>query len=279
VADAAKGLNAQELAYLRTVAESPVWNDFDRVATAPAVDVLGGLYQLPFRSEASSLSMPLLKFANTKDLALAGELRAAYYLATGQEARAELALRSIVSFGFVLVDNGTNELDALIGRMIMNIGRDGLEQFYAATGGAPASLADALKRVSMPAYTREKTNLPSSELHARLIRDAADAGLARGVRYASLQGLSFSTCGTVRGMLFGMDSKTHDAFQKARVTLARFPSEQAYIDMMEDSPNRVPDTQVKSAPARVMMGAAMVAATVLQNPRVEACTRLALSFR
>lgn len=128
VSKAARGVSAEELAYLRTVAESPVWRDVERVASAPSIDMIGGQFALPFRADAFSPAMPREQFNDSKALAHAAVSRAAYYVATGRPKEAEAALRTIVGYGFAMIDNGSNTLQVLIGRVITDIGRDGLHQ-------------------------------------------------------------------------------------------------------------------------------------------------------
>ena len=71
-------LSAQELAYLRTVAEATIWQDFDRAASAGAVDMIGGQFELPFSEKAFAPAMPIMRFADMRGLANAAILRAAY---------------------------------------------------------------------------------------------------------------------------------------------------------------------------------------------------------
>ena len=80
-------------------------------------------------------------------------------------------------------------------------------------------------------------------------------------------------------MLFGQSAETDAAFADAQKTLARFPSEVALLDIMRDATNRVPEKEVvSSAPERFVMGAAVVAATITNNPRIARCTRIAVSY-
>ena len=73
---------------------------------------------------------PLPSFEGSRELAYAAVSRAAYHMALGQRDSAETVLRSIVSFGFAFIDNGTSGLEAVIGSVIVAIGRDALHRFY-----------------------------------------------------------------------------------------------------------------------------------------------------
>ncbi len=277
---AGRGFSRAEMAYLRAVAAAPLWYEFDKLASASRVDLIGGQFVLPFKDDAFALGMPSRGFRETKALAYAGVSRAAYLVAMGQHKQAEAALRSIVSFGFVLIDNGTSAFDAVVGRLIADIGRDGLHQLHTLTGNA-----DGVVQSAPTAFTPKtsgatsRTRIDMTRWQGRQLDDARDPQLPRTLRYESLMQLSFTTCGSVREMLFGPSANVRAAFDRAGTTLARFPSERAYIDLMYDATNRTPPGLVsESATSRLIMGAATVAGTVLHNPRVVACTRVVLAL-
>ncbi|MEP6832315.1 MAG: hypothetical protein ABJB74_02930 [Gemmatimonas sp.] len=274
------GFSANELAYLREIAEAPVWKDFDLVASANAVDIIGGQYQLPFKESAFLPAMPSWRFAGTKELAYASTSRAAYYLAIGQPAKAETVLRSTISFGFAMIDNASSTMDGLIGAVVANIGRGGLAQLYDATHVTNALVAD----VPMP--TRQSSDplrfgqkLSVAELQQRYLLEAGDPALPRAVRMEQLSQASYSSCRSIPGMIFGPNAATRTAFDNASKTLARFPSEQALLDLMLEATNRVPDKEIINvAPERFVMGAALIASKITNNPRFSTCTRLAISY-
>ena len=278
IAFTARGVSADELSYLRDVAESPVWADFDRVGGAAVVDLIGGQFVLPFRTDAVAFEMPTMRYADSKELAYAGLSRAAYYMAIGQPERAEASLRSIVSFGFAIIDNGSTLLDALIGRSIVDIGRDGLLQLYGVTGSAKGQ-AMAAKLGGGWRAESERTAMTAAQMRAKLLADATDPRVPRALRLQSLQQLSLSTCGTVRGMFLGASPDVAAAFEAARTTLVRFPSDQAYLDLVRDQTNRLPyEATLSGAGDRLMFGAATVTSIILDNPRVAACTRMMIEI-
>jgi hypothetical protein len=273
-------LSAEELAYLQAVAESPVWRDFDRVASASQVDLIGGKFVLPFREDAFALGMPTMRYADTKHLANAGVVRAAYYAATGQPERAEAALRSVVSFGFAMIDNGTTLMDALIGRAVVDIGREGLHQWYALAHDARGlALTAPFPKAQRMNGSIGSTRIDVDAVRARLLADATNPHLPRTLRLESLRQLSFSTCGSARGMLFGQSADVDAAFDDARETLARYPSERAFIDLLYEAPARVPDgVAARSLSDRLIVGAATVTGMLLDNPRVASCTRILRAY-
>ncbi len=281
VSKAARGVSAEELAYLRTVAESPVWRDVERVASAPAIDMIGGQFALPFRADAFSPAMPREQFNDSKALAHAAVSRAAYYVATGRPKEAEAALRTIVGYGFAMIDNGSNTLQVLIGRVITDIGRDGLHQLYVATGQQALAAGVAPPEKTGRSYQPMTTpRVPLGQWQQRMLDQSRDARLPVGVRYESLGQLAFGTCSSVRGMLAGPSDEVLKAYADARTTLARYPSEQAYLDLMLDAPNRVPEQfyQSQSLSMRLLIGASTVSSTVLHNPRIATCARLAVLY-
>lgn len=272
---ATRALSDAERQYLRVVAEAPIWRDVDRLASAPAIDVLGARYTLPFRADASPMFLPVPRFASTRELAYAGLARAAYHVSQGEPARAEQALRSVLSYGFAMLDNGSSVLEGLVGRVVVGIAGEGLHTLYTITGNASGAALTA--PVADPPSTlsgvRSETRRGATE--AQLIATAGDPTAARTLRFESLYMLAFSSCTSVRGVLFGPSTASKAAFEEARRSLARYPSERALLDLLEDAPNRpLGDASLDSKSDWLLLGAASVASTVLHNPRVLACTRV-----
>lgn len=276
--NASSAMSAEELAYLRNIAEAPIWSDFDRVALADEVDLIGGQYQLPFSSKAFAPALRIMNYAETREMANAAVARAAYYVALRDLDRAESTLKSVVSFGFVLMDNATSAFDAMLGRTVAKTGADGLMQLY--TILLKEDLAAAVRvPKEFPRNEAESVNrrVDSDELHARLLAEANNPELPRGVRLEALRSLSFTSCSNVRDVFMGPNQDVRDAFQNAKASLARFPGERAYMDLLFELSERVPhNAGIKLGPERFIVGAAAIAGTVLNNPRVEACTRMAM---
>lgn len=271
---AAVGFSAQELAYLRTLATAPIWRDYDRVARAPTMDVVGGRFVLPFKSSAWASNLPINRFGSTKEMAWAAVSRAAYHYAIGQRDSAETILRSIVSYGFAVSDNGVGLTDQLMGRVIVEIGRSGLEHFYVITrdprvAGVRPTSPDNLQRDFSPPGTRT-----IEELRQELLTRANDPNEIRGIRYYALEQLSWSSCTNVRELLFGVRPDVSEAFERAKRDLARFPSERAILDLIHRSPDaaRINTMTTSASVPRFMIGAASIAGTVLRNPRLATCT-------
>lgn len=284
---AASSLAAEEIRYLRAVAEAPVWAQFDLIARAPRVDVLGGRYVLPFRRDAFAPLMRTTPFADIKALAYAGVARAAYYVAIGDLVRAEAALQSIVGFGFMMIDNGAIVVDAMVGRVVVDIGRDGLHQLYTvARNEKGLRLAEPLPQRVRPAPAPRSKETPTLDAadasRAAALADVRNDRLPVALRYESLHKLSFGSCTSMKGMLLGAPDEERAAFARARSNIARFPAEQAYVSLLEESVDRMPSDvggAHMSVLDRLAIGTAAVVGTVAQNPRIVACTRSAIMFR
>ena len=243
-----RGFAAQERAVLREVGMAPVWREYDLVARAPAADLIGGRFALPFRDDATWMEFPITRFASTKELAYASVMRAAWHLSEGRRDSAEAALRSTISFGRTLSVNSTFVLDQLVGIVITGIGRDALQQFYEITHdprAAAVAAAGDKKLESTPPAVRDKLMRVMrvavgqvDETRQAMIDVAADPSLPRGIRFESLTGLSVTTCMRTGDILFGPGRSVRDGFAMARTSLARTDGERALVDLIERTLDR-----------------------------------------
>lgn len=274
---AAKGFSPAEMAYLRRLAEAPIWASFDRVARAERMDMLGGVFLLPFKASASEPFLPIMAFGGSKELAYAAVSRAAYHMAIGQRDSAETILRSIISYGFTISDNGPGLIYQLIGRVIAGVGREALEQYFVITKDPRAAAviaarpADVLARLS---DTPKPDPQSVSGMEKELLARATNPNELQGVRYQALELLSFSQCTNVRELLLGRSPDVTRAFDQAKRDLARYPSERALIDLIQRTPqSRELYADFAWGPARKFLyGASTIAGTVLRNPRLAECT-------
>ena len=275
-----EGFSEREMEYLRSLATAPVWREFDLVARAPAVDVIGGQVRVPFTSEALAEERPLPSVKGTRDLAIAAVSRAAYHMALGQRDSAEAVLRSIVSFGFAFIDNGTSGLEEAIGTMIVGIGRDELQRFYVIQRDPRAGLP-ALARPSQDVVSSFNRTLPTTadDVQRRLLANIEDPAVALGVRYESLRLLGGTSCTNVRELLFGPSAETRQVVERARHTLARYPSEMALIELMTRPSYSAPDVSSPNPLRALAVSSASVAGAVLRNPRLASCARILTGVR
>jgi len=274
---ATRGFSPREMEYLRTLATAPVWRDVDLVARAPVVDVIGGRFRIPFGPEARPEQLPLPTFRASRELAYASVSRAAYYMASGQPDEAERTLRSTISFGFAHIDNATSTLEELIGQIIVGIGRDALQRFYAIQHDPRATLPALRAPVRSAARATASPRpapVPIEEARRRLVARVDDPTLPLGERFDGLQNLSASSCTNVRELMFGPRAEVTAAFARARHTVARFPSEQALVDLASRQPYIAGEPHWNGLLQALAISSASVGGTVLHNPRLAACTRI-----
>jgi hypothetical protein len=248
-----------------------VWRDFDLIARAPAVDIVGGMLRLPFGENARAEQRPLPSYKPTRELAYAAVSRAAYHLAVGQRDSAEAVLRSIVSMGFMLIDNGTTSLDAMIGTIIVGVGRDALQRFYFLEHDPRAALP-ALRQPSQAALRVEPAASPE-EARRRYLAPINDPAAPLGQRFDHLRQLSMIGCTNVRELMFGPRADVVSAIAEARRTLPRFPSERAVLEL-ELRPLADPGVGSATPLRPLMVSAAAVSGVVLRNPRILTCTQV-----
>ncbi|MES2179947.1 MAG: hypothetical protein V4550_18950 [Gemmatimonadota bacterium] len=272
------GFSKEEREFLERVATAPIWRTLDSVTRAPAVDMLGGRFRLPYPDSAHVFEMPLSKFAATKELAYASQVRAAYHLSRQQRDSAENVLRSIVSLGFVLIDNGTTLIDESLGAILVGIGRTALTDYYALTKNPEATALKALNETKSNEVARAAgpATRSAAEARAAMIAIVRDSTARRGIRFEMLTMLSFTPCTNLRELAFGSRGDVTEAIQLARKQLPRYPSEVALIDLStraltrEFPPMGRPDAVIP----QFLLGAASFASGILQNPRLKGCATL-----
>ncbi|MEO8562581.1 MAG: hypothetical protein ABI601_10930, partial [bacterium] len=275
------GFSPREMEYLKALATSPIWHQFDLVARAPAVDVIGGQFRIPFGEGATPERRPIPSFRYSREVAYAAVSRAAYYMAIGQPETAEVVLRSIVSYGFTLIDNGTSGLEELIGVVIVGTGRDALQRFYAIRRDPRASLP-ALASPAQAIRAMESTSsapMSGDKARRRLLTRIEDPTVPLGERFDGLRSLSTTSCTNVRELLLGPRADVRDVIVRARHTLARYPSEQAFVELQSRSLASTPSAFSSGPIQSLAVSSATVVGVVLQNPRLATCTRLLTGFR
>lgn len=273
----AKGFSPAEREYLRALATAPVWKDFDLVARAPAMDMVGGLLRFPLPAEARWEELPIAQFRVTKDLAYAAVSRAAYHLSIGQRDSAEAALRAVVSFGFAMIDNSTNLMDQLVGDVIVGIGRDGLQRFYKITGDArAASIAvTPVTKAEADANLAAFRAMTPGQVRRYVIDRATDPATPRGERFELVRMLSMSSCSNARETLLGPREDVRAAIATAGAMLGRYSSERELV-RLASTPMTLRSRDVVGQPVEAMLASiATVPAVVLNKPQLATCTLIA----
>lgn len=269
----ARGVSPDERAWLATIAAAPQWQDADLVARAGMIDITGNRYVLPFASDAWSVGLP--RFSRSAEFAHAGVARAAYYVAIGDVARAEAALRTVVSLGFALLDNSLIGIDGIIGRAMIDIGRDGMRQLDIARNRHDRDALTAplpRRKYTGPALKPGRGDLDA--LRETAVADLGNASLPLSFRGEQLSMLAWSGCGSVRSVVLGPGAQEAEALSAARTTLARNDSERQLVDLMVRSPNILPARPVADhALLELVQGAANVTSAITGNTRIASCTR------
>ena len=272
---ASRGLNRDDLDYLERIAHASAWRDFDRVARAPRVDLVGGRLALPFPDSVAIYDLPIIRYTGTKEYAYAGVSRAAYYLARNQKDSAEIALRAITSFGFAIVDNGTSLIDQLVGAVIVGIGRDALQRFYDITKDPRAMALKTVTDSAKASTVAEVTFNPDSGDSDRktLIAIVHDEHMPRGLRFEMLNQLAMMPCTNVRELMLGPRNDVGETFSWARANLARYPAEVAQVDLSSRILNHeFSMDNVQSPAGGLASGIGSLSSTLLRNPRIASCT-------
>jgi hypothetical protein len=196
-------------------------------------------------------------------------------MALGQRDSAEAVLRSVVSYGFALVDNGTSAIEELIGTSIVGTGRDALRRFYVIEHD-PRAGSPGLESPRRSAASESADAGPTSAVDAQrwLLTWIEDPRALLGKRFEGLRVLSASSCTSVRGLMLGPGAEVNGVIGRARHTLARFPSEQALVDLDARLPTWRDEARSSNPLQSLAVSSASVAGAVLRNPRLASCTRL-----
>lgn len=260
----------------RAVAEHPIWREVDFVASAEAVDVLVGAYPKGFPAGMSTRELGIPPFARLKELTEASQVRADYYRLIGEPDRAVAAAQAAISLGFSYIDDGNSTISALIGRVMLGRASEGLRAQYQQLGDAREfSVVLPVRASSAPG---SPTDFDERAYTQRILAQAGDPALPRSVRWEQVRLQSLMSCGSVLSMLRPNAAALDGMYAQAGRELVRYPSEQAYLELIRRTATTLPSgfPAANSLGDRLVMGAATVAGTVLQNPRIPACTRLAV---
>ncbi len=235
---AAAGLSPEAEGYLRRVAQHPALTEFETLARAGGLDVLGARFVLPLPPEASSFDIPIPRLSSIREGAAAMVALAVVQFLDGNSEQAEITLRTTLSAGLLLGAESPTLIDALIGYvMALNAG-DALAGFFEASGRNQE--ADALRWVRETAQAAGKRVARSSSgggIEVALQRMPAtvlDQGEIRGLRWEYLWTLAgLGPCINPHQVAFG-PGFTHEEFiRSARDGLIRYPAEEAVLDVME----------------------------------------------
>jgi hypothetical protein len=181
-------------------------------------------------------------------------------------------LRSIVSFGFALIDDGTEVIDEVVGTTIVGIGRDALLQFYVLERNAPVSMPE-LYAPARKWTVQADANLSADDVRRRLLARLAHPEASRGERFELARALTVSTCTNVRDLLLGPRAEVRDALERMRRT-PRYASERALVDLQTRQLPAAGGYLTRGPIQTLAVSAASVPGILTGNDRLERCTLL-----
>jgi hypothetical protein len=273
---AARGLPSDEVGFLRRhYGTAALWTAFDAAARAPQVDLLAGRFVLPPKPDATVAFLGTMPIGEVKNLAYGGVARAAWYLAEGRRSEAETAIRSVISFGFQVMDFGTSMQDEVAGQSVITIGRNALEHLFIATGDP--RLADVRKaaaafesgRVSA-AVNAQRLGGTAEDAEAFVIAQATAPGATFAERINVLRKVPQLVCGTAEGIRNGPSPAVQAAFAAVRRDYARLPGEKALLDLVEGQADG--SSAISIYPSTLAEASAALLSQVYFNPRAGSCT-------
>jgi hypothetical protein len=260
---ARRRLSPAEREYLAGIAANPFWQQWDILARAPSLDILGARVELPFREHATAVELPLMRLTRLNDAGQLTAARAAHFLSIGRRDSAEAAVHATLAVGLLIDREATNVLEAFIGRRLI----------YVATTLSNGLRGDTTS-VEIPRLPRDSTIHSVSESRALLVNVASDSTAHRGVRVEALMNLAMLPCTNTRELLFGFRSDVKGAFASARRNLVRHPSDSALLDLLEFASERSPDMHEEGIFPAMFRGMSHFSSAVLFNKRIHGCAEM-----
>lgn len=232
-----RGLSAEEGRFLRRAAEHPARAEFSRLASAGSIDVIAGLYALPFDDEATFFELPMTSWGDVRLAAYTHLGLAALQASEGRHADAERTVREVISVGFLLNDDAPVVMANYLGAVLVRNGGDALVEAVELSGDpARADAIDRAARVAQAAAERMAVgqyDRPSGDDYLRTLPDLAeDPNALRGLRWEMAHLVTvFTPCANLRRVVFGPDQEYFEWINRVRSSLVRYESEEAYFEV------------------------------------------------
>ena len=229
IEDGAQNLSAEDRRLLDSAAAHPGFAEFATIAAAAEADIIGTRYAT-FPDSVSPVAMRIPRYSalrNGSSILLAS---ASVHLAEGRPARAERAIREVISTGFVLMDDGPTLIDNLFGARLVQNGGRALGYYLRRTGRAGE--ADQLDAIS--AHLKRATERlgqrrlgPSVERATRAMpRVVTDTMSPLGLRWEFYSTVStFASCNNLFTIVFGPGEEYRKWVEEARASLVRRESD------------------------------------------------------
>lgn len=285
-ARAVKGLSRTERLWLQDVAEHPLWPSFAVVAHAPAADVFGGRFALPFPDGTDPFSLPIMSISGSNQLVLANGLRASLLLADGRRTEAEQVLREAIGYGRALL-TGPWMIDEVMGASAVRRSALLLADYYEAVGDTRATSlraaldsAESLGRADARAAGAGSLSTELAAREERRVAEIRDPKLRTSERLERVSSLGLMQCTSVRSILFGPSDEVTAVFAWARDSVARYESERELIRISADVPASL--AGAGSVPSRRLVPRARMLdawGRLLGNRRMQGCARVLAGYR
>jgi hypothetical protein len=234
---AQKGFSPEAEAYLMEAAGHPGLAEFDVLALAEAIDVLGGRLVLPFPEGTSSFDIPIPRLMSVRLAGYSMVGRAALQFQEGDAAGADHTLRTLLSAGLLMGEQSPFLIDALVGYVLALVAGDGLQTLYGVAGReTEAETLDWVRQSAKGAAERAVQGRSGFDAASALRGMPATVGnqeALRGLRWEYLHLLAgISDCVNPNQIVFGPGVERRAFMEEVRAGLVRFPSEEALFDVM-----------------------------------------------
>lgn len=273
---ARRGFTAEQRAFLGAASRNPSLPQFRRLARARAVDIGGGLWDVPLDSVIGWPELPVMR-AQQLRAAWSGNLAAAALdLEAGRTALAEQRVREAISVGFLVQNGARAQMEEVIGGVLVSSGRYSLEAFYRAVGRhqeADSISAKSDPQIALgPANERLPQNLDSVLRHRIL-----DTTQLLTTRWQLALGPFMHLPCTEKRFWFLGPNAAHRAAQKEfHDALVQYPSDERRFAMPVRTAVQLldPPSRGRSTPTRERSKFALAIGRMTRSGQFEKCATL-----
>jgi hypothetical protein len=232
------GLAPHELAFLAAVAAHPAHAEFALLARARQADIAGARWPDPLDGVIwAGLAIPLFGglIRSGSDASVG---KAAYELATGNAARAELTLREVISTGLLLMEEGPTVLDAIKGIDIAYKGASALERFYSVTGRtaeAERLAAELTTGQAVADALRRRPQAGASTALNQITNEVLDDNALRAMRWEQFATIStLAPCLNLYQAVVRRDTRFREWQAQVETALVRHPGEARLFNLVRN---------------------------------------------
>jgi hypothetical protein len=247
--------SGEQLAAIRLAAAHPAHAEIAFLAKAPAVDIVGTRYVLPFPDSVTMWVLPIPRFGQMRQLAAAHVMLGYQHFLEGRTAEAERSMRETVSVGLLLIEQGVTTIESLIGRSMMQSGLNGLYVIQRASGKDAAAdvLAAQLRGYDQvnDSYRRLDLAQEISSLPGRVTNPT----VPRSIGWSAFTHFNvFGPCINLNRSIFPTNQQYERWLERSRASLIRYPADSALFELARKgglSPRR--GTLFRCAPPRELL--------------------------